>query len=116
VDRLGADRVNLWCVLAALAAAALLTAGSLGGAVGLVALGVGLLLLDLAVQGGQVADQARSFALRPEARSPQPAARSRLNTGYMTCAFLGGSAGSWLGARAYVQLSWGRCASPTATR
>jgi hypothetical protein len=76
VDRLGADRVNLWCVLAALAAAALLTAGSLGGAVGLVALGVGLLLLDLAVQGGQVADQARSFALRPEARSPQPAAAS----------------------------------------
>ncbi|MFF3332989.1 MFS transporter [Streptomyces sp. NPDC002888] len=100
VDRLGADRVNLWCILAALAAAAVLTAGSLGGVVGLVALAAGLLLLDVAVQCGQVANQARIFALRPEARS-------RLNTGYMTCAFLGGSAGSWLGARAYVQLGWG---------
>jgi predicted MFS family arabinose efflux permease len=100
VDRLGADRVNLWCTLAALAAAAVLTAGSLGGAAGLVALAVGLLLLDVAVQCGQVANQARIFALRPEARS-------RLNTGYMTCTFLGGSAGSWLGTRAYVQLGWG---------
>ncbi|MFH9551924.1 MFS transporter [Streptomyces sp. NPDC017435] len=100
VDRLGADRVNLWCILAALAAAAVLTAGSLGGVAGLVALAVGLLLLDVAVQCGQVANQARIFALRPEARS-------RLNTGYMTCAFLGGSAGSWLGTRAYVQLGWG---------
>lgn len=100
VDRLGADRVNLWCVLAALAAAAVLTAGSLGGAVGLVALAAGLLLLDVAVQCGQVANQARIFALRPDARS-------RLNTGYMTCSFLGGSAGSWLGTRAYVQLGWG---------
>ncbi|MFI0773481.1 MFS transporter [Streptomyces sp. NPDC021212] len=100
VDRLGADRVNLWCVLAAIAAAAVLTAGSLGGAVGLVALAAGLLLLDVAVQCGQVANQARIFALRPDARS-------RLNTGYMTCSFLGGSAGSWLGTRAYVQLGWG---------
>ncbi|MFF3373932.1 MFS transporter [Streptomyces sp. NPDC002680] len=100
VDRLGADRVNLWCMLTALAGAAVLTGGSLGGAVGLVALAVGLLLLDVAVQCGQVANQARIFALRPEARS-------RLNTGYMTCAFLGGSAGSWLGTRAYVQLGWG---------
>ncbi|MFI5795045.1 MFS transporter [Streptomyces sp. NPDC051677] len=100
VDRLGADRVNLWCILAALAAAALLTAGLLGGATGVVGLAVGLLLLDVAVQCGQVANQARIFALRPEARS-------RLNTGYMTCAFLGGSAGSWLGTRAYAALGWG---------
>lgn len=100
VDRLGADRVNLWCILAALVAEAVLRAGSLGGAVGLVALAAGLLLLDVAVQCGHVANQARIFALRPETRS-------RLNTGYMTCAFLGGSAGSWLGTRAYVQLGWG---------
>ncbi|MFJ9353085.1 MFS transporter [Streptomyces mirabilis] len=100
VDRLGADRVNLLCILAALAAAAVLTAGLLGGAPGLVGLAVGLLLLDVAVQCGQVANQTRIFALRPEARS-------RLNTGYMTCAFLGGSAGSWLGTRAYTALGWG---------
>ncbi|WP_055553460.1 MFS transporter [Streptomyces sp. NBRC 110028] len=100
VDRLGADRVNLWCILAALAAAAVLTAGLLGGAPGAVGLAIGLLLLDVAVQCGQVANQARIFALRPEASS-------RLNTGYMTCAFLGGSAGSWLGTRAYAALGWG---------
>ncbi|WP_075737846.1 MFS transporter [Streptomyces acidiscabies] len=100
VDRLGADRLNLWCILAALASSAVLTAGLLGGASGLVGLAVGLLLLDVAVQCGQVANQARIFALRPEAHS-------RLNTGYMTCAFLGGSAGSWLGTRAYTSLGWG---------
>lgn len=64
------------------------------------ALAAGLLLLDVAVQCGQVANQARIFALRPDARS-------RLNTGYMTCAFLGGRAGSWLGARAYARWDWG---------
>jgi predicted MFS family arabinose efflux permease len=67
-----------------------------GGAAGIVAPAAGLLLLDVAVQCGQVANQARIFALRPDARS-------RLNTGYMTCAFLGGSAGPWLGTRTYLQ-------------
>jgi len=63
-----------------------------------------MLLLDVAVQCGQVANQARIFALRPEFRS-------RLNTAYMTCSFLGGSAGSWLGVRAYSGLGWpGVCA------
>ncbi|MEV4252832.1 MFS transporter [Spirillospora sp. NPDC049652] len=104
VDRYGPDRVNAWCVAATLAAAAVLTAGALGGAAGLVALTLGLLLLDVAVQCSQVANQARIFGLRPEARS-------RLNTAYMTCSFLGGSAGSWLGVRAYALLGWpGVCA------
>jgi hypothetical protein len=67
-------------------------------------LAAGMLLLDVAVQSGQVANQARIFALRPEMRS-------RLNTAYMTCAFLGGSAGSWLGIRAYSRFGWlGDCA------
>lgn len=99
VDRYGPDRVNLWCVAGGLAAAGVLAAGALGGAAGLVALAAGLLLIDVAVQCGQVANQARIFALRPEAHS-------RLNTGYMTCSFLGASAGSWLGTRAYVHLGW----------
>ncbi|MFJ2582713.1 MFS transporter [Kitasatospora aureofaciens] len=104
VDRYGADRVNLWCILATLAAAAVLAAGAVGGAVGLAALAGGLLLLDVAIQCSQVANQARIFALRPEARS-------RLNTAYMTCSFLGGSAGSWLGVRAYARWGWpGVCA------
>ncbi|MEV3852881.1 MFS transporter [Streptomyces sp. NPDC050095] len=104
VDRHGADRVNAWCIAATLAAAAVLTAGSAGGVAGLAALTVGLLLLDVAVQCSQVANQARIFALHPEARS-------RLNTAYMTCSFLGGSTGSWLGIRAYAHLGWpGVCA------
>ncbi|WBO61883.1 MFS transporter [Streptomyces camelliae] len=100
VDRYGPDRVNLWCVLLALASGALLLTGLAGGPAGLVGLAAGLLLIDVAVQCGQVADQARIFALRPEARS-------RLNTGYMTCGFVGASAGSWLGTRAFTQLGWG---------
>jgi hypothetical protein len=58
-----------------------------------------MLLLDIAVQSGQVANQSRIFALRGEVRA-------RLNTAYMTCAFLGASAGSWLGIRAYTALGW----------
>ncbi|RXS67077.1 MFS transporter [Streptomyces sp. TM32] len=100
VDRYGADRVNLWCILLGLASGAVLLTGLIGGAAGLVGLGAGLLLLDVAVQCGQVANQARIFALRPEIRS-------RLNTGYMTCGFLGAGVGSWLGTRACAQLGWG---------
>ncbi|MFI1584402.1 MFS transporter [Embleya sp. NPDC020630] len=104
VDHHGPARVNLSCALATLAAAAILTLGSLAGVIGLTALAAGLLLLDVAIQCGQVANQARIFALRPEARS-------RLNTAYMTCSFLGGSAGSWLGIHTYTRLGWqGICA------
>ncbi|AZP22722.1 MFS transporter [Streptomyces aquilus] len=99
VDRYGPDRVNLWCVAAGLTAAGVLAAGALGGVAGIVALAAGLLLIDVAVQCGQVANQARIFALRPEVHS-------RLNTGYMTCSFLGASAGSWLGIRAYTHFGW----------
>ncbi|MFD5541999.1 MFS transporter [Streptomyces sp. NPDC127079] len=99
VDRYGADRVNLWCVAAGLVAAGVLAAGALGGITGIVTLAAGLLLIDVAVQCGQVANQARIFALRPEIHS-------RLNTGYMTCSFLGASAGSWLGTRAYTHFGW----------
>ncbi|OPC79512.1 MFS transporter [Embleya scabrispora] len=99
VDHHGPARVNLACALATLAAASILTLGTLAGIIGLTALAVGLLLLDVAIQCGQVANQARIFALRPEARS-------RLNTAYMTCSFLGGSAGSWLGVHTYTRLGW----------
>ncbi|MGW7315819.1 MFS transporter [Streptomyces sp. NPDC054854] len=100
VDRRGADAVNLVCLLAVLGSAALLAAGSGGGAAGLTALVAGTLLLDVAMQSGMIANQARVFALRPDARA-------RLNTAYMTCAYLGGSAGSWLGVRVYGAAGWG---------
>ncbi|WP_084549690.1 MFS transporter [Actinomadura rifamycini] len=99
VDRRGADAVSLAAIAGTIAAAGVLALGVLGGTAGLVALGAGTLLLDVAMQAGMVANQARIFALRPDARS-------RINTAYMTCAFLGGSAGSWLGARAHAAFGW----------
>ncbi|TCO58520.1 putative MFS family arabinose efflux permease [Actinocrispum wychmicini] len=99
IDRRGSDPMNLMCIVAAVAAAGILAFGVIGGVVGLVVLAFGLLLLDTAVQSGQVANQARIFALRPDARS-------RVNTAYMTCSFVGGTVGSWLGVHAYTALGW----------
>ncbi|MET7480656.1 hypothetical protein ABZT17_40860 [Streptomyces sp. NPDC005648] len=39
-------------------------------------------------------------------RTLRPEARARINTAYRTCAFLGGSAGSWLGVRAHSAFGW----------
>jgi predicted MFS family arabinose efflux permease len=104
VDRRGSDAVNLACLLGIIASAAVLAFASLGGAGGLAALALGTLLLDVGMQSGMVANQVRIYTLRPEARS-------RLNTAYMTCAYLGGGLGSWLGARAYAHFGWlGVCA------
>ncbi|PRH76918.1 MFS transporter [Streptomyces solincola] len=104
VDRHGPDRVTLLCLLGALASAALLLPGARGGLPGLAALLAGTLLLDVAMQSGTIANHARVYALRPDARS-------RLNTAYMTCAYLGGAAGSWLGVHAYALAGWpGVCA------
>lgn len=99
VDRLGPDPVNLACFLATLAAAAVLAVGARGGTAGLVALVLGTLLLDTAMQCGMIANQARFYALRGDSRSA-------LNTAYMTCAYLGGSAGSWLGLQVHRHGGW----------
>ncbi|MEV6126622.1 MFS transporter [Streptomyces violaceusniger] len=107
VDRRGPDPVNLVCMLGVLVSAVILAAGARGGTLGLAALTVGTLLLDVAMQSGMVANQARVYALRPDARS-------RLNTAYMTCAYLGGSAGSWLGVQVWSRVGWwGVCALVT---
>ncbi|MFJ9815224.1 hypothetical protein ACIRU3_08105 [Streptomyces sp. NPDC101151] len=98
VDRRGPDTVNLVCFLTVAVSAGVLSLGSLGGTPGLVALVAGTLLLpDVGMQSRMVADQVRIYALGAEVRS-------RLNTAYMTCAYLGGSLGSWLGTRAYGRL------------
>ncbi|MFF5448681.1 MFS transporter [Streptomyces sp. NPDC012888] len=99
VDRHGPGRVNTVSLTGVLLAAAVMTAGGAGGASGMVALAAGALLLDVAMQSGSVANQARVYALRPDARS-------RLNTAYMTCAYLGGTAGSWLGVHALTRFGW----------
>ncbi|MGW1913442.1 MFS transporter [Streptomyces sp. NPDC002076] len=104
VDRRGADAVNLVCFLLVLASAAVLALGDLGGTPGLLSLVAGTLLLDVGMQSGMVANQVRVYALAADVRS-------RLNTAYMTCAYLGGSLGSWLGSRAYAGYGWsGVCA------
>ncbi|RKH25869.1 MFS transporter [Corallococcus praedator] len=67
-------------------------------------LALGVLLLDLGVQANQITNQARVYALRPEARS-------RLNTLYMVTYFLGGAAGAWAGTAAWTRAGWsGVCA------
>jgi predicted MFS family arabinose efflux permease len=59
----------------------------------------GVVLLDLGAQAAHIANQARIYALRPEVRN-------RLNTAYMVCFFVGGAAGSGLGAFGWSQWGW----------
>ncbi|MCE9668540.1 MFS transporter [Myxococcus stipitatus] len=66
---------------------------------------IGVVLLDMGVQGNHLSNQTRVYALRPEARS-------RLNTLYMVMYFAGGAAGSWLGTVAWTHGGWtGVCAA-----
>jgi predicted MFS family arabinose efflux permease len=65
---------------------------------------IGVLLMDLGVQSIQVAEQALVMSLVPEARS-------RINTLYMVARFMGGAAGSFIGAQAWSHAGWpGVCA------
>jgi predicted MFS family arabinose efflux permease len=104
VDRHGPDVVNLVCLPAVIAAAAVLALGSRGGTVGIAALVAGTLLLDVAMQSGMVANQVRIYALGTEVAGG-------VKTAFMTGAYLAGGMGSWLGARAYALFGWtGVCA------
>jgi predicted MFS family arabinose efflux permease len=71
----------------------------------LLGLTAGVILLDLGVQGTQVSNQTRIYALAPDARS-------RINTIYMTTYFVGGALGSLLGAYSWSTWGWsGVCAA-----
>jgi predicted MFS family arabinose efflux permease len=59
----------------------------------------GVVLMDMGVQGSHISNQTRIFRLRPEVRN-------RLNTVYMVTSFVGGSAGSALGAWAWARWGW----------
>jgi predicted MFS family arabinose efflux permease len=48
---------------------------------------LGIVVLDLGTQGMQITNQAVIYALAPEARS-------RINSAYMVCYFVGGALGS----------------------
>jgi predicted MFS family arabinose efflux permease len=65
----------------------------------LVALAVGVIVLDMGAQMCQVANQTRIFGL-------DPSARSRLNTVYMTVYFSGAAIGSALATIAWVHWRW----------
>ena len=65
----------------------------------LVALALGVIVLDVGAQMMQVANQTRIFGL-------VPSARSRLNTVYMTIYFTGAAAGSALSTIAWVHWKW----------
>jgi predicted MFS family arabinose efflux permease len=70
----------------------------------LVGLVLGIIILDVGIQGAHISNQSKIFALKPEARS-------RLNTVYMTGYFIGGSVGSVVGGAAWAAYGWpGVCA------
>ena len=74
------------------------------GKTSLAALLVGIVVLDLGTQGMQITNQAIIYALAPEARS-------RINSAYMFCYFLGGAAGSVAAGAALAAWGWhGVCA------
>ena len=93
-----AKRQNLSTDIAAIALTVSFAILGFGGG-SLVALMAGIILLDIAVQGMQITNQSIIYALAP-------AARSRINSAYMVCYFLGGAAGSLLGGLAYASGGW----------
>ena len=64
-----------------------------------IALIVGILVLDLTVQGVHITNQSVIYQMMPEARN-------RLTAGYMTSYFIGGAAGSLISAAAYQYAGW----------
>ena len=60
---------------------------------------LGVVMLDLAIQGIHISNQAAIYRIRPEARN-------RLTAAYMTSYFLGGAAGSLASATAYSHAGW----------
>jgi predicted MFS family arabinose efflux permease len=70
------------------------------GRTSLAALIVGIIVLDIGTQGMQITNQAIIYALRPDARS-------RINSAYMVCYFIGGAAGSLTAGVVYGSHGWG---------
>jgi predicted MFS family arabinose efflux permease len=60
---------------------------------------LGVVILDVGVQGVQVTNQSIIYRLAPEARS-------RINAAYMVCYFVGGALGSAVGSRLYGSERW----------
>jgi predicted MFS family arabinose efflux permease len=61
---------------------------------------IGIVVLDIGTQGMQITNQAIIYALRPDARS-------RINSAYMFCYFIGGAIGSLAAGVVYGAHGWG---------
>jgi predicted MFS family arabinose efflux permease len=71
---------------------------------------LGVILLDLGVQSGNVSNQTRVHSINEEMRN-------RINTVYMVSFFLGGALGSFLGSYCYSSFGWyGVCIFGIATQ
>ena len=83
--------------------AGVLLAGSFAllwaGRTSLAALIIGIVVLDMGTQGMQITNQAVIYALRPDARS-------RINSAYMVCYFVGGAVGSLAAGTLYASHGW----------
>jgi predicted MFS family arabinose efflux permease len=60
---------------------------------------IGIVVLDIGTQGMQITNQAIIYALRPDARS-------RINSAYMVCYFIGGAVGSVTAGVVYSARGW----------
>ncbi|MDY1038599.1 MFS transporter [Lelliottia sp. CFBP8978] len=77
------------------------------GHISVLALIVGILVLDLTVQGVHITNQTVIYRVKPDARN-------RLTAGYMTSYFIGGAAGSLISASAWQHGGWaGVCLAGT---
>jgi predicted MFS family arabinose efflux permease len=95
-DRGRGSEASLAAIVILLASWAVLAAGRSS----VIALIVGIAVLDLGAQGLHISNQSAIYALRPEARS-------RLTTAYMVSYFLGGAVLSALTASLYASGGWG---------
>lgn len=92
--------VILGCACVAAAFAVLTLAGSWS----LIAITVGVLLVDIGINSALIANQTRAYAL-------VPGARGRINTVLFTAVFIGGAVGAFAGSRAFLLAGWpGVCA------
>jgi predicted MFS family arabinose efflux permease len=77
---------------------------ALAGQASLAAIGLGVLLLDIGINGALIANQTRAYAL-------VPGARGRINTVLFTAIFVGGALGAFGGSQAFLHAGWpGVCA------
>jgi len=98
IDRRNPRRVASGAVFVAAFAVLALAGGAIAGLV------AGVIVLDLGLQSGHVANMARNMSIKSDAMS-------RINTLYMTIRFAGGALGSSLGVWAWSVWQWpGVCA------